>query len=173
MAFVPILLAASAVMAASSAVKQGQAASNAAEYNAKVAQQNQQIAAAQSVAASDVQQRDTEMKMGAAQAAYGASGVQMADGSPADVLAASARNAALNNLTLKYNYQLQGLGYQNQAALDTANASNSLQAGYMGAAGALLGGASKAWGAMPSGGGTAVPQFGGSGGGVNDNNPLR
>ena len=162
-----ILTATSAAAGAISSVRQGQASNNAAAYNAQIAEQNQQVAAAQSAAASGVQQRDTELKMGAAMAAYGASGVQAGNGSPTDVLAASARNATLNNLALKYNYQLQGLGYQNQAALDSAQASNSSAAGAVGAAGALLGGATKIaspWG----GGGTAVPKFGSD---VTDSNP--
>lgn len=159
---------ASTIMTAVGAIHQAQAQAGAAEYNAQIAQQNSQIADAQSAAASDAQQRDSQRKIGAAMAAYGASGVQMSEGSPADVLAESARMATLDNLTLKYNYKLRGLGYQNQAALDYSNASNYRMAGQLGATAALLGGASKAAGYMtfgtPGGGGVNDGSWGRGGG---------
>lgn len=125
------------------AIRQGQAAAASAEYNAKVAGQNEQIAAGQSVAASEALHRDQARKIGTAVASYGASGVDLATGSPTDVLADSARMAALDDLTLKYNYRLKGLGFQNQASLDTANAANSRTASYFSAAGSMLGGGAR------------------------------
>ena len=135
--------AAASTVAAIGAIRQGQAASNAANFNAAMALQNKDIAEGQSIAASEAQQRDAARKIGAATAAYGASGVQMADGSPADVLSESARNATLDNLTLKHNYKLKGMGLQAQASLDSANAENSRTASYFNAAGSMLQGGSK------------------------------
>ena len=99
---------------------QGQGQKMAADYNAQIALQNAAIAGQQSVAASEAQQRDAARKIGAATAAYGASGVQTDSGSPLDVLAESARNASLDNLTLKYNYALKAQGLRNNAALSEA-----------------------------------------------------
>jgi hypothetical protein len=159
-----ILMAASTAMAVAGAVKQGQAASQAADYNSKLDSMNSQIAAAQGEAASQAQSRDAQRRMGASMAAYGASGVQMSDGSPADVLADSARSAALDNLTVKYNYQLRGMGYQNQANLESSNSSNASAAGYLSAIGSGLGGAALTY--KLNGGGTAIPFFGGGGPGT-------
>ena len=135
--------AAATTVSAVGAIRQGQAASNAANFNAALAKQNADTADSQSIAASEAQQRDAQKKIGSAMAAYGASGVQMADGSPADVLGDSARMATLDNETLKYNYKLRGLGYMAQAGLDTANAENSRTASYFNAAGSMLSGGSK------------------------------
>ena len=154
-AVVPIMMIASTALTAYGMVKQGQAASAAADYNSKVAGQNSQIAAAQGEAASQQQQRDTQRKMGAMMAAYGASGVQMSDGSPADVLSDSVRSATLDNLTLKYNYKLRGLGFQQQQTLDNMQSENALTSSYFSAAGAAISGGAKAYGQ-----GLQVPQFG-------------
>jgi hypothetical protein len=96
---------------------QGQGQKLSADYNAQIGLQNATIAEQQSTSASEAQQRDASRKIGAATAAYGASGVQTDSGSPLDVLAESARNATLDNLTLKYNYALKAQGLRNQAAL--------------------------------------------------------
>ena len=158
MAALPLVLTlASTAMAASSQMKQAQAEQQAAQYNQQVAQQNVNIAASEGAAASALQQQQTEREIGAATAAYGAAGVQEGTGSAADVLEQSARNATLNNLTLKYNYRLKGLGYTNLANLDSAAGQNEAQAGTTGAAAALLGGATKAY--TQFGGGTPVPGY--------------
>ena len=138
-----VLTAVGTGVAAVGAVRQAQAASAAMDFNSKMSAQNAQVAEAQGAAAGEAQARDAQRRIGASVAAYGASGVQLSDGSPADVLADSARMAELDNLTLKYNYKLKGLGYAAQANLDSANASNSRTAGYFSAAGTALSGGSK------------------------------
>jgi hypothetical protein len=153
-----ILLGVSALMSASGSVKSAQASANASNYNAQVAEQNRAISASQGEAASQLETRQAEKQMGAAVAGYGASGVQMSEGSPADVLSNNARTATLNNLTTKYNYTLQGLGYQNQAALDRSNASYSSTAGYLSALGSLTGSAAQAY--RYGSGGSAIPSLG-------------
>ena len=132
------MAALAAVVAIWGAIRAGQAQSNAANFNSAVAQRNVQISDAQGEAAGESQQRDAARRIGTATAAYGASGVQLADGSPADVLAESARNATLDNLTLKYNYKLRGLGYQTQANLESSNATNARTASYFNAASSAL-----------------------------------
>lgn len=128
-------------MAALGAVRQGQAVAASADYNAKVASQNAQIADAQGVAAGEAQHRDAIRKIGAATAAYGASGVQLSDGSPLDVLEESARESALDAATLKYNYKLKGLGFGNQAALYSAQSGFASTAGTLNALSAATSGA--------------------------------
>ncbi len=148
-AAVPYLLVGSTALSVYGAIKQGQAASDAYRYNADLAKQNAAIAEAQGEAASQAQKVDAQRRMGAMIANYGASGGQLSDGSPADALAESARNATLDNLTLKYNYKLRGLGYTNQANLDSAGADNARTASYFSAASAAAGGAAY-----------AIPKFG-------------
>ena len=141
---VPYLMAGAAVVSAVGAVRQGQAAAASADYNAKVAEQNAQIANAQGNAAVEAQQRDAQRRMGAAVAAYGASGVQLSGGSPMDVLEESARNSALDAATLKYNYRLRGMGFENQANLYSAQSGFASTAGYLGAGAALASGTANA-----------------------------
>jgi len=157
MAAIPyILMAAGTAVAAVGAVRQGQAASAAANYNAQLAERNAQAAEAQGAAAAEAQQRDAQRKIGTAVALYGASGVQTDTGSPADVLADSARNASLDNLNIKYNARLRALGLQAQSNLDTANAANSKSAGNINATSQLLSGASKTYGMIDSSGGAGA-----------------
>lgn len=128
---------------------QGEGQATASEYNAQIARQNAVIAQQQGVAAADAQSRDAQRKIGSMVAAYGASGVQSDAGSPMDVLADSARMAALDNLTVKYNYALKAQGFNNQATLDQTNADYARTASYF-----------KAAGSMMSQGGSSIPNFG-------------
>lgn len=150
--------AASAAVGAVGAIRTSQAQAGAADYNAEVARQNAAATASQAQAASEMQHRQAEQRMGAAVAAYGASGVDTSTGSPSDVLSGMARDSTLDSLSTQYNYKLKGAGYVDQAQLDDANASNSRPAGYLSATSSLLTGAATA-GKM-RGGGTAIPSFG-------------
>jgi hypothetical protein len=144
-------MAAGTVVSAVGAVRQGQAAAGAAEYNAKLAEQNAQVAAAQGEAAAEAQSRDSQRNIGRALALYGASGVQTDTGSPSDVLADSARGAALDNLNIKYNAKLRAMGLQAQAGLDRSNAANSSSAGFLNATSSILSGGAKAAGMYATG----------------------
>lgn len=141
-----VLMVASAAVSAVGAVRSSQAQAAASDYNAQVARQNAQIAEAQGNAAAEAHSRDAQRKMGAAVAAYGAAGVDTSSGSPSDVLADSARSAALDNLTIKYNAKLRAMGLEQQATLDNMSAANSRQAGVINATSSLLSGAGKAYG---------------------------
>ncbi len=142
--FVPYLTAAGTAVAVIGAVRQGQAAAASADYNAKIAQQNAQIAEGQGAAAGESQQRDAARRIGAAEAAYGASGVQLSDGSPLDVLEQSARESALDAATLKYNYKIRGMGFTNQAGLYSAQSGFASTAGTLNAGAAVLSGTGQA-----------------------------
>jgi hypothetical protein len=155
----PFIMAASAVIGAVGAVRSAQAQAGAADHNAQLAEQNAQIATAQGEAAAAAQQRDAQRNIGRALALYGASGVQTDTGSPAEVLADSARNASLDNMTIRYNAKLRAMGLQAQAGLDRSNASNASSAGVLNATSALLSGGAKA-ASMYAGAGTGTPSLG-------------
>lgn len=146
-----MLAVASAAMSAAGAEQQGESTAAAARYNAQIAEQNATVATQQGVAAGEAQDRAARMKIGSMVANYGASGVDGTSGSPMDVLAESARMAALDNLTTKYNYALRARGYKNQAGLEEANAKNALIAGDINATASVFKSA-----------GNAIPMFGGS-----------
>jgi len=137
-AAVPYIMLAGSVMSAVGAVKSSQANAQASLYNEAQSKINASAIEAQGDAATEQQQRDTQRRLGSMVAGYAASGVQLSDGSPADVLADSARSAALDRLTMKYNYKMRALGYTSQANLDSMASKNYLEAGRIGAASALL-----------------------------------
>lgn len=132
-----LMLIAGATKAVGS-IMAGEGNAKAAEYNAAVAQQNAAIAREQGVAAADAQWRGAQRTFGSIKASFGASGVQSDNGSPLDVLMDSARNATLDNLTTKYNYELKAVGFQNQATLETMKAQNSRTSGVLNAAGSMM-----------------------------------
>ena len=144
---VPLALAGVAI-GAMGALKSADAKAQSAKYNGQIAEQNAQIATQQGEAAAQMQQRDAERRMGSAMAAYGASGVSVDSGSPADVLADSARMAELDNLTIRYNASLRAAGYQNQVSLDRSEQANATTSGYLNATGAVVGGLGKMYGGM-------------------------
>lgn len=137
-------------------LRQGQAQRQAADYNAAIAQQNAVIAQQQGIAAVEAQQRNAARTIGAAKAAYGASGVQVDSGSPLDVLAESARMAELDKLTTKYNYDLRALGFDQQSNLASMNGKNATTSSLLNAGGSMLKGFTQ-YSAMN---GTPIPSFG-------------
>lgn len=147
------------VMSVVGAISQANSQSNAASYNAKVAAQNAEIARQQGEAAAQAQDRAARQRLGQMTAAYGASGVDMGSGSPLDVLQDSARTAALDNLTTRYNYNLRATGYSNQSTLLENQASNYKTSGILNGIGAGVKGATAYVGA-----GYPIPGMGSSGG---------
>ena len=142
MAIVPILMIAAAAVSTYAAVKQGQAASQAADYNASAAQQQAAALQQQEQQASVAQKRDTALKLGTLSANQGASGLDPSNStSSLETMSSSIQQSTLDNLNLKYNYQMKELGYSNSATLDTMASKNDTTAGYLTAAGTALGGA--------------------------------
>lgn len=139
---IPFIMIAAAAVGTYAAIKQSQAASDTADYNAKVSQQNAAAATQQGLQAQQLQRQDAERKLGLMEANYGANGIDPGSGTATDVINDSISQSTLDNLNIKYNYQLKALGYQNTATLDSSAASNDTTAGYLSAAGAALGGAS-------------------------------
>lgn len=112
--------------------KQGQANQQAADYNANINMYNAALARQQGQIAADAQARDAKRIMGSMVANYGASGVQVDQGSPVDVLADSARMAALDNLTIRYNAEMQAQSYEQQAQLAKMGGQAASTAGTLG-----------------------------------------
>lgn len=150
--YVYLALAAAGTVTAVQSAKMNAASQEASlNYQAQLGKQNEAAAEQQGEAAAQALKRDQQRMIGAATAAYGASGVQLSEGSPADVLGESARMATLDRLTLKYNYKLRGLGYGNQANLDLAGAANARTAGYFNSMSAMIGGGTKIAGGFADG----------------------
>ena len=154
---VPLMIVATA-MSAFGALSNAKSQSNAATYNAQVAQRDQQIGLDQGNAQAAIQARSARMQIDAGRAQYGASGVDVNSGSPLDVLQSSAMNASLDNQTIKYNSQIKGYGYGNEATSYNYQANASKNRGYWSAGSDLLSGGGKAYGASytPNGAGTAI-----------------
>ena len=138
---------------------QAQAASaNAAQarYQAQVAQQNRELMSRQAAdalqrgqVAEESRRRLTQQQIGRQQAALAAQGTDL-EGSPADILGDTAAAGELDARTIRANaareahgYRLQGLGYGNEAILQSTRAANSTYTpNYLGAGASLLAGAS-------------------------------
>lgn len=148
--------AAAAAVGAYAQVKSAQATSDAADYNKKIAQQNAAAATQQGLQAQTQQRQDAERKLGMMSANFGASGVDPTTGTPLDVMSDSVQQSTLDNLNVKYNYQMRALGYQNSATLDSAASDNATTSGYLSAAGTALGGAGSAMKSYQSANGVPV-----------------
>jgi hypothetical protein len=101
---------------------------SASQYNAQIADQNAMIARNNAEFNAEQQQRAARLKIGAATANYGASGISM-EGSPPDVLESSARNAEIDRQAIIYQGQVRAAGYTDQATLDTMQADNAMSSG--------------------------------------------
>lgn len=137
------------------AINQGQQAKSAANYNAQLANNNAIAARQQAEVNAAAQQRASRLKIGSMVAGYGASGVTM-EGSPMDVLEASAATAELDRQNILYGGELKSGGYQSTAGLELMRGENAETGSYFSAGSALLSGAAKA-GAFASGSDNYAP----------------
>ncbi len=145
------------VASAAAAIYQGQQASSAANYNAELAAQNATAATQQSQQDAMLAQAQSTQQLGAVAAAYGGSGVTN-EGSALDVLSSSASNAELTRQTILYQGQVKAAGYQDEEALDAAQASNDATGGYFTAMGVLAKGAASTYQNLNLGGGPSPAQ---------------
>lgn len=127
---------------AAAARQQGEDAKRMADYNAAIAQRNAVIARQQAQVDVEAQQRDKTRRLGAIVAAYGASGVTM-EGSPLDVLEASAVEAEREKQNILYKGELRALGFFDEAALNTMAGENARRRGNATATNILLSGGAK------------------------------
>lgn len=144
------------VVGAAGSIQQGKAQAAAYNAQAQANEQNSRIAErqAQEEAASGAREerlirRQTQQEMGAQRAMFAANGLDSSSGSPLDIQTGTAFNGEMDALTTRRNtsfnvwgMQNQAVGYRNQARADRAAAKNAKTAGYIGAAGSLLTGAS-------------------------------
>lgn len=127
-----------AVISAMGALRQADSAKKMAKYNAALGERQAGITRDQTNADLARQRRAARKMLGTMRAQYGAAGVNV-EGSPLDVLEESAANAELDHLTLKYRGDLKAQGYEMGAELDRYKGDEAQRAGYMKAAGTLIG----------------------------------
>lgn len=138
------------------AAQQASATAAADRYQAQVALNNQKIAgqyAAQATADGENQvaakQQQTAQMIGSERAAMAANGVELDNGSALRIQGDTAKLGEVDALTIRnnaaraaYGYELQGVSYGQQAALDESAASNAVSAGSLNAFSSIVGGAS-------------------------------
>jgi hypothetical protein len=145
--------AVSGVIGALGAIQSANAQAAAAEYNAKIQERNsiiadqnrQQAVQTAEIAAVD-KRRDSRRILASMRAAYGTSGLDLA-GSPLDVLEDTAVEQELDVQRIRYEGRLrsregaiQMLGLREDATLSRMEGKAAKTAGYIGAAGQLVGG---------------------------------
>lgn len=156
-----IIAAVAAIFSAYSSIQQGNAQAAAAKYNAEMQAQNARTAEQQAQAAKtqgEAEKTAIQLKLaamkGSARTGYAASNVALGAGSPVDYEVDLADRANIDMNTIDYNtdleawkYRVQATDSRNQSTLSGAKAANAKSAGYMGAVGSLLSGASSVAGA--------------------------
>lgn len=149
-----MLMIASTVISAGAAVQQGNAANAAGKYNAQVAEMNATLAdrrakdALERGAVEEQQKRAQVAQLqGRQKAAMAANGVDLTFGSPLDTLVDTAVLGDLDALTIRqnsareaYDFRVQGVNSRADGALSRANGRAAQTAGYLSAAGTVLGG---------------------------------
>ena len=138
------------------ALNQGQQAADAARYNAAVAQNNATAARQQAAANAEAQARRARQQIGSMRAAYGASGVSL-EGSPLDVIEASAAAAEMDRQNILYSGELRAGGYESTAGLELMRGDNARTGSYFSAGSALLKGMGSA-GAFKTGTADSYPR---------------
>ncbi len=146
----------SSLLGAFGQIQQGQASAGAAKYQAAVARNNQIIAeqnARYSVAAGETQAQAQDFRnralAGAVEAAQGASGIDVGSPTLSDVREGESQIGRLDTATIMQKAMLQERAYEQEASnfgaqnqLATMEARSAERAGYIGAAGSILGGGS-------------------------------
>ena len=140
---IPILMYASAGIAAYGAIQQGKAQQAAATFNAITALQDGTMARSEALLQAQQTQRETVLRLGQARAAQGASGGTN-EGSALDVIADIGRQGELERQFDIYKGEAKARGYTNTATLDFMQADRARDATLTGAGTALLGGAASA-----------------------------
>lgn len=155
-AALPYLIIASTAVSAMGSISQGKAAAasyrsqaQAQNYNAIVDKNNaDQVSTEYAMKENNLRQQQGQF-LGRQRAALAESGIGPG-GSAGDVMAEDATRAKLDDLTLRYEGQTKRTAYLNNSTLDTyqgkvasMNAGAATQAGYMGALGAVIGGATR------------------------------
>lgn len=154
---IPAIIAASGIQALG-AIQQSQAAAASAGYNAKIAGMNAQIekqkaawAAAEGEQTAGLAGIKSQQQAGDIKVAQAANNIDVNKGSAVAVQKSQAEMGMLNEMNIRSNAARAAYGYETgaaneeaQVALDRKQQSYSKTAGYINAAGSLLGGAASA-----------------------------
>lgn len=131
---------------ATSAAYQSKAAAD--DQNAKIANKQAEIAAQQGAREEREMRQRGQAVTGAQKTAFAANGLDIAAGSPLDVLTDTRFLNELDALTIRRNtannvwgYQSEATNYLNSASANRSAASGAKTAGYLGVAGSILTGA--------------------------------
>lgn len=114
------------------------ASAEAHEFNAAVATQNAQLVRQSALAEVARLRRQTTKDLGNMRANYGAAGVT-ASGSVLDAMMDAATQHELDIQMTRWQGEVQAIGFENQARLESSAASNAKIGGWLSAAGGLLG----------------------------------
>lgn len=140
-----IAAAAGAATSAYGAYQQGQFQKASSNYQAQVATQDAEVAQQQAAAQADQDKRMAYLRIGAAKASYGASGVDSA-GSPMDVIGDIAAQSELQRQNDLYQGKLKSRGSLETATVESAAGKAAAQSGTLTAGSSLLSGAASTYG---------------------------
>lgn len=152
-----------AIAAANAQAAQHDAQAQAARYNADMQRQQASATAQQTSAREDLQRKQARQVFGRQIAAGAESGVNIATGSAADLFRSSLYDAEMDALNIRYDGELNRVGFLNQASLSDwegnvakANSRSARRAGFLSAATALAAPVAGAYGKIgaPGGGGS-------------------
>ncbi len=128
------------------ALQQGQDQSAALDRAAKIERQNAALDIETGQANAELSSIQSNKRIGAISAGYGASGVASDSGSVLNVLAASTSNAELDRQNIMHGAKVRAVNYENQATMDDIGAMSAQKGSYMNAFASLLGAGSKMYG---------------------------
>jgi hypothetical protein len=136
-----IMMALSAATAAYGSYSSGQAQKKAAEFNAQVQEQN--ASAAKEKAAYDEQQQRYKARLliSTQIARYSASGADISEGTPLDVVAEQAFQSEKDSIAIRYGGDVAGSRYLSAASGERFQGQNAATAGQISAVGSILQGA--------------------------------
>lgn len=136
----PYVAAGSAILGAAGSIQSGRAQAAALNYNAATQEANAFAAERDSNAEAARLRDQNRRRLATAANAQGATGADMASGSPLDVFADLAGEARLDEEIIRWRGRSAGSSLRQDAALTRVQASQAKSAGYMRAATSLLGG---------------------------------
>ena len=161
-----VLTGLSALVGAAGAISSGRQQAAANRYNAQVAEQNAERAVLTSEAEAAREGDRNRRRLASSANAFGASGLAL-EGTPLDVMADLASEAALDEQIIRWRGRTQAQGLRTQAAQDRAAASRATTAGYAQAGATLLTAGARLGSGLGSGRAvTAPPRPTGSSGGA-------
>ncbi|WP_246691845.1 MULTISPECIES: hypothetical protein [unclassified Mesorhizobium] len=147
-------------LSAGGALVEGQQSKQMADYQAKAYEQQAQAEAQSSAFEQSQERHKQDLLQAQARAQAGASGVGIS-GSPAEVLAANARQGQVDLDAIQYSSKLRQNNLNSQAAISRFSGKQAVTASIFNAGGALVGGLSKIYDptkAVTFGGSTLSPR---------------